>query len=71
MPKASQLELDPLPGGMKERTFVMEGDAEALEKMRKQGNFSGFTIYCDEGPHLDGDGTAPRPLDYFLAAICF
>ncbi|MFQ5850594.1 MAG: hypothetical protein ACE5JU_08395 [Candidatus Binatia bacterium] len=53
-------------------------EAEALEKQRKKGELtlkrpegSTFTIYCDEGPYLDGDDTAPPPLSYLSSSVAF
>jgi hypothetical protein len=60
---------DPLRG-LTRREFVMQGDVEWLERMRKRGYFYGHTIDCDE-PVPFGDGTAPKPLDYFMASILF
>lgn len=53
------------------RENLIEADCETLEKMRKVGYVQGFTVYCDEGPRLGGDHTAPSPLGYFTAAIGF
>lgn len=30
-----------------------------------------YTLVCDEGPHLGGDGSAPTPLTYFVAGVAF
>jgi hypothetical protein len=66
--------LDPNMGA---REFVLEVDAEALEKMRKVGHVKipllgeSFTIACDEGDAVGGDNTAPPPLAYFCASIAF
>ena len=59
------------PSGEVFRSFSIEVDGEALERMRKQANFREFTIHCDEGPRLGGDDSAPPPLAYFAAAIMF
>jgi hypothetical protein len=59
------------------REFVLEVDAEALEKMRKVAQVKipligeSFTIACDEGEAVGGDNTAPPPLAYFCASIAF
>ena len=50
---------------------TIEADVVALEKMRKEGTAGGFTVYCDEGPRLGGDATAPAPLRYFALAVGF
>ncbi len=66
--------LDPNMGA---REFVLEVDAEALEKMRKVGHVKipliseSFTIACDEGEAVGGDKAAPPPLAYFCASIAF
>lgn len=57
------------------RSFVIECDALALERMRKRADVTemgeSFTIYCDEGAALGGDNSAPWPLHYFAASILF
>ncbi len=53
------------------REILMEADAETLERMRKEGHARGFTVYCDEGPRIGGDNTAPPPLAYFALALAF
>ena len=52
------------------RSVVMEGQAKTLERMRKQSEFRGFTIFCDEGEPT-GDNTAPPPLAYFASSLLF
>ena len=52
------------------RSFVLEGDARMLERMKKQADVRGFTIMCDEGGEM-GDNTAPPPLAYFVSSILF
>jgi len=47
------------------REIVLEADAEALQKMRKEGHARGFTVYCDEAERIGGENTAPPPLAYF------
>lgn len=53
-------------------------EAEALEKQRKKGEATlvqpagkTYTLYCDEGPYLEGEDTAPPPLSYFTSAVAF
>jgi hypothetical protein len=53
-------------------------EAEALEKQKKkadarlaQPSGKAFSIYCDEGPYLSGDDTAPPPLAYLTSAVAF
>ena len=57
------------------REIVIEADAEALEKMRKEGHAkireTTYTIACDEGKNLGGDDSAPPPLAYFCTALAF
>jgi hypothetical protein len=68
-----------LPSGLDpnvtRREVVIEADAEALEKMRKEGHArvrdSVYTIYCDEGANLGGDASAPPPLAYFCTSLAF
>ncbi len=36
-----------------------------------QGEFGAVALVTDEGPTLGGEGTAPAPLQYFLAGIGF
>ena len=48
-----------------------EADAAHLERMRKEGHVQGFTMYCDEGQRIGGDGSAPTPLGYFSLSIGF
>jgi hypothetical protein len=57
------------------REVVIEADAEALERMRKEGHAkvreNVYTIYCDEGANLGGDASAPPPLAYFCTSLAF
>ena len=57
------------------REIVIEADAEALEKMRKEGHAkiheTTYTIHCDEGKNLGGDDSAPPPLAYFCTSLAF
>ena len=45
--------------------------------LRKRGiivepaDTSQYEVFADEGPHLGGDNTAPRPLTYFLLSVGF
>ncbi len=52
------------------RSVVMEGQARMLERMRKQSEFRGFTIFWDEEEPM-GDNTAPPPLAYFASSLLF
>jgi len=53
------------------REIVLEADAEALQKMRKEGHARGFTVYCDEAEQTGGENTAPPPLAYFGLSLAF
>lgn len=53
------------------REITLEADAETLEKMRKEGDARGFTVYCDEGERVGGDNSAPPPLAYFGLSLAF
>jgi hypothetical protein len=53
------------------REIVVEADAEALAKMRKEGHARGFTVYCDEAERTGGENSAPPPLAYFALALGF
>ncbi len=52
------------------RTITVEGDAQTLERQKKQADIRGFTIMCDEREPM-GDNTAPPPLAYFASSILF
>jgi uncharacterized OsmC-like protein len=60
--------------------IACEVDAETLGGMRKLGlarllrdgqEGEAFSLVCDEGPHLGGEGSAPTPLAYFVAGVAF
>ncbi|MBX5492077.1 MAG: hypothetical protein IRZ14_13070 [Chloroflexi bacterium] len=53
------------------REIAIEAECESLTRMRKVARVQGFEVYCDEGPHVGGEGTAPSPLGYFVAAVGF
>jgi hypothetical protein len=53
------------------REITLEADAEALERMRKEGHARGFTVYCDEAERTGGDNSAPPPLAYFGLSLAF
>ena len=52
------------------RSFVIEGQARMLERMKKQAEIRGFTILCDESEPM-GDNSAPPPLAYFASSLLF
>lgn len=53
------------------REITLEADAEAMERMRKEGHARGFTVYCDEAERTGGDNSAPPPLAYFGLSLAF
>ena len=53
------------------REIVLEADAEALQKMRKEGHARGFTVYCDEAERTGGKTSAPPPLAYLGLSLAF
>lgn len=58
------------------REVVFELEARNVTPMLKIATISRnredyYTIACDEGKHLGGQGSAPPPLAYFSAAIAF
>ena len=68
-------------------SFTIATETEALAGQRKLGKMlppgrhvggefrtgdgHTYSIVCDEPPFLGGEGTAPQPLQYFLAGIAF
>jgi len=50
----------------------MEVKVRFLENLRLEASFDDFTVISDQPIRYKGDGTAPGPLDYFLApsALC-
>lgn len=55
-------------------------EAQALDGMRKLavvrvrrpgGAAEAYTLVCDEGTHLGGEGSAPTPITYFVAGVAF
>ena len=52
-------------------SIVMEGDGETMGPMLKRAKIRDVWMYCDEGPSLGGDGSAPTPMEYFVASIVF
>ncbi len=58
------------------REVVFELEARNVTPMLKIATVSRnredfYTIACDEGKHLGGQGSAPPPLAYFSAAVAF
>jgi hypothetical protein len=65
---------DPFPPGETSRSMVVEIDVEDMGSMLRRAftkAHGDFTIYCDEGASVGGNGTAPAPLHYFAASILF
>lgn len=61
--------LDPL--NTARRTFELEATAHTVGGMLKEGHVGEFTLMCDEGPRLGGEGSAPTPLQYLLVSLAF
>jgi hypothetical protein len=69
-----------MPVGADDR-LSCEVEAQTLDGMRKlatarvlrggQASSGVFSLVCDEGAHLGGDGSAPTPLMYFVAGVAF
>lgn len=51
--------------------MYMRAEVTSKGKMLKEGNIGGFTVLCDEGERLGGDGSAPMPLQYFFLSLGF
>ena len=51
--------------------FFLQVAVETRASQLKQGTAGQFTVMCDEGPALGGQGSAPPPLHYFLLAAGF
>jgi uncharacterized OsmC-like protein len=49
----------------------MRAEVSSRGKVLKEGNIGGFTVMCDEGERLGGDGSAPMPLQYFFLSLGF
>ena len=68
--------LDGLDPHVTKREVVFELEARNITPMLKIATVSrnredAYTIACDEGKHLGGQGSAPPPLAYFSAAVAF
>ena len=62
--------------GFQRRDVVLEAEVRYLEKMRQEAKVRvvnppsrTYTIYCDEGPHMGGEDSAPPPLAFFMAGV--
>lgn len=69
---------DSTPPGLRpeqNRDIVISAHARTLERFKKVAEAGGpserFTIECDEGERMGGDGSAPTPLTYLTAALAF
>jgi len=61
--------------------ITCEVEAQTLDGMRKlaivrlarkgEASAKAFSLVCDEGAHLGGEGSAPTPLMYFVAGVAF
>lgn len=70
-----------IPVGLRDvqsRDVIVSVEARAAGNQRKEAAVTmvapagdTFTIACDEGAYLGGDGTAPSPLAYFSASLAF
>lgn len=50
---------------------TIEVEIKTVGKMKKEGRAGEFIVLCDEGPNIGGEGSAPRPLDYFMLSVGF
>jgi hypothetical protein len=57
--------------GPEGRTLVQRARIRLLEDQLKEARVGEYTIVCDEARSRRGGGTAPSPLQYFIAAIGF
>jgi hypothetical protein len=51
--------------------FFLTAEVETRGAQLKEGRAGRFSVLCDEGPALGGQGSAPPPLHYFLLATGF
>ena len=57
-----------LPGG---HTLTSRAKIRLVGDQLKEATVGEYTILCDEAKSRRGGGTAPSPLQYFIAAIGF
>ncbi len=50
---------------------IVVAEVKPLEGHVKAGEVQGFSVRCDEAPHLGGTDTAPSPLGYVCVAVGF
>lgn len=53
------------------RPLTIRASVRAVENQRKTAQVGPFMVESDEGEIVGGDGTAPTPLSYFVAAVGF
>lgn len=51
--------------------MVSRASVRLIGDQLKEAHSGGFTLQCDEAQERRGTGTAPSPLQYFVAAIGF
>ena len=56
------------PGG---HTLTTRAKIRLVEDQLKEAQIGEYTIRCDEAQSRRGGGTAPSPLQYFVAAVGF
>lgn len=56
------------PGG---HTLTTRAKIRLVEDQLKEAQIGEYTIRCDEAKSRRGGGTAPSPLQYFVAAVGF
>ncbi len=49
--------------------IVVEAQARQLDGQLKLGVANGFTVVCDEPPHLGGGNSAPSPFAYLSLSL--
>ena len=57
--------------GPEGHTLVQRARIRLVGDQLKEARVGEFTIMCDEAKSRQGGGTAPSPLQYFVAAIGF
>jgi uncharacterized OsmC-like protein len=57
------------------RTFNITAEARTVSGMKKEAHIRSrdteFTIQSDEGAAVGGEGSAPTPMQYFVAGVAF
>jgi len=61
------------PVANNQRTFEILAEARTISHMKKEATVTArdlvFTIQCDEGVRTGGEGSAPTPMQYFVAGV--